>query len=536
MKYEAEIIKDIVDSRGHTKTSIHYQSECVEEWVKEVEGAYPKLCDYQPEWLNYSAENKVGVFPYTTLTDVTSATVENVVPYAYKSAILKGQTLVNLCKLSGMNKPNPSREDMIDIPLHHLKENTQYTVIVNVLESSDTAITVGFLGATGGSWKGVVRNISISSDMKMLITTGTGLGNKLRIHNNTSTGTLTVKNAIVLEGDYTNQDIPYFEGMQSVKVPVLTTTGKNLWDGELEEGIYNIVNGSKTDKADYFRSSDFIRIQPNTNIMLSNESNARTYKLFYDEQQKIISATNANPFTTPSNSYYMTFYFDSDGASINDWVQIEQGSLATTYEPYKSNILSTPSDLELRGIGEVRDEMNCLTGQVTERLNEIVIDGTVESTINIHQPSNSELLTFRLGNVANDGIVHIQSMSDKLSWNNTSGLLNYPYSFRLAPYGNPSITCLFICLPKSILSEESANGLMEWLANNPVKIQYPLATPVVKTVDLNVADQDGKSLKQIKPIEGTMHLNTSGENIEPLFSGEIPVEAITQNLASFIEE
>ena len=25
-----------------------------------------------------------------------------------------------------------------------------------------------------------------------------------------------------------NWDIPYFEGMQSVKMPVLTTTGKNL--------------------------------------------------------------------------------------------------------------------------------------------------------------------------------------------------------------------------------------------------------------------------------------------------------------------
>ena len=31
----------------------------------------------------------------------------------------------------------------------------------------------------------------------------------------------------------TNVDIPYFEGMQSVKMPVLTTTGKNLFDGNI---------------------------------------------------------------------------------------------------------------------------------------------------------------------------------------------------------------------------------------------------------------------------------------------------------------
>ena len=33
-----------------------------------------------------------------------------------------------------------------------------------------------------------------------------------------------------------------------------------------------------------------------------------------------------------------------------------------------------------------------------------------------------------------------------------------------------------------------------------------------------------------------MNLETSSDTIHPLFSGEIPVEATTQNLASFIEE
>lgn len=76
MKFEAEIIKEIVDSRGHTKTSIHYQSECVEEWVKEVEGAYPKLCDYRPEWLNYSNENKIGEIPVEAITQNLASFIE----------------------------------------------------------------------------------------------------------------------------------------------------------------------------------------------------------------------------------------------------------------------------------------------------------------------------------------------------------------------------------------------------------------------------------------------------------------------------
>ena len=48
---------------------------------------------------------------------------------------------------------------------------------------------------------------------------------------------------IILEGDYTNVDIPYFEGMQSVKMPLLTTTGKNLLNSEWEIGGLSFTDG-----------------------------------------------------------------------------------------------------------------------------------------------------------------------------------------------------------------------------------------------------------------------------------------------------
>ena len=63
-----------------------------------------------------------------------------------------------------------------------------------------------------------------------------------------------------------------------------------------------------------------------------------------------------------------------------------------------------------------------------------------------------------------------------------------------------------------------------------------LAQEVVKTVELSIQDHDGNTLSKIKPIEGTMHITTSGTPINPVASLEVPVEAITQNLSSFIEE
>ena len=53
MKYQSEIIKEIIDTGGHKKSSLHYESECIESWVDEHKGSYPKLCDYQSEWLSY---------------------------------------------------------------------------------------------------------------------------------------------------------------------------------------------------------------------------------------------------------------------------------------------------------------------------------------------------------------------------------------------------------------------------------------------------------------------------------------------------
>ena len=60
MRYESEIIKEIIDTRGHEKSSSHYESECIESWIEEAKGSYPNLGDYQSEWLNSINKNEGG--------------------------------------------------------------------------------------------------------------------------------------------------------------------------------------------------------------------------------------------------------------------------------------------------------------------------------------------------------------------------------------------------------------------------------------------------------------------------------------------
>ena len=572
MKFEAEIIKDIVDSRGHTKTSIHYQSECVEEWVKEVEGAYPKLCDYQPEWLNYSAENKVGVFPYATLTDVTNATVENVVPYAYKRAILKGNTLINV----HINKKNKyliptiktfdiqtnksvkaTINDAMTGNLYTLvyledysmfKPNTKYLALFDDLGTNDYVSQISIKSFVGG---GYIADKTTSQKLargKILFTTREDLsdvvnqqgfiletGNKS--YNNGDI--IHIENIRVFEyqDGMENWDIPYFEGMQSVKLPVLKTVGKNLTDLEKVEktvtlrnnyDLNYIVKNGETVRLSFTGSTD----ASDSRVQLAL-SPTKTQNLVGEIADKLLNQTIE---TRISNTCSIT---NNTGQDLHSFfrvvvqnanykfenIQLEQGMMTTptTYEPFKSITLSTPSDLVLGGIGDVKDTLNLMTGEVVQRTKEIVLD---ENSIIINIADLGNTVRFQINIIDNLPVPSSIPLCDKFI-----GDANFTKDSEHI-YCSSKGFVLFLDKTKVT----SISTLKTWLQSNHVKVRYLLAEPLIKTVDLSIVDQDGKSLERIKPLEGTMHLNTSGETIKPLFSGEIPVEAITQNLASFIEE
>lgn len=108
LKYESDLLYELMKRDGDDNPSdvLPYESELKEKYLKQVVGAYPKLQDYRPEWLNYNLYHHLpSDFPVETVTGVTNATFQNVVPYAYGKATLKGQTLVNLVPKKLLNIP-----------------------------------------------------------------------------------------------------------------------------------------------------------------------------------------------------------------------------------------------------------------------------------------------------------------------------------------------------------------------------------------------------------------------------------------------
>ena len=424
-----------------------YESECVKSWIEEAEGAYPKLCDYESEWLKYISilddtgggedpEPPIGEFPYIVLSDVTAATIDNVVPYAYKSASLKG--------------------------------STKYRDI-------DTGDILDTFDET--------KNLELVS----------------------------------------------------VEMPVLKTTGKNLFNKKDVEFNYVVGNNNPISK-DYV-SSNFIEVKPSTQYAINN---SLPVVYGFDINKKMIGAikgySGSGTFKTPNNCYFIrirNYYQTTDHQPLIDAAQLEMGSSATSYEPYKSNILTVNEDVTLRGIGDVKDELDLLTGELTERIGEVVLDENSTKNFTLSAISNNTVSFWCVHN-ASSPFVNISRGEDlkTLLCDKIPRKSNFNEDVELIHSGTGAVVLRIL---KNKLQTLDVNGLTLYLQSNPITVQYQLAPESVRTVDLNIQDQNGKTLSVIKPIEGKMLLTTSSDTIKPLFSGEIPVEAITQNLASFID-
>ena len=440
-----------------------------------------------------------------------------------KSAILTGQTLVNYA--TGMAFALSASGDYCIGTLKNSEMTSNKTI--TIVNNNSYGVR-GIVTDLGGKW---IRNIDVSAESHVTSTL-TSSEKLMRVDS--------LPNSSILLNDYANsrfiiydgnfKDVIYFEGMQSVQMPVLTTTGKNLFN--YEDFKNTTLSGGATTKYP-------INLEPNTTYTFSdktglwNGSNGYYVNLqLIDENDvqiaQLINSNLANTksftFTTSNSNEYYIFIHKNDMNSMDmasSDFQIEQGTQATSYEPFKSIILTVNEDDELRGIGEVKDTLDCLTGEVTQRIGEVVVDGSNdeewECTI-----EHDIFITFHMKINGKQNSVNFacDKLPNKQSWSESKR-------------GIWADNGLIVTL-----NNNEANSLIEfrkWLSQNPLTIQYQLATESVKTVDLTVVNQDGENVS-LKPIEGTMHLSTSSETINPLFSGEIPVEAITQNLASFIKE
>lgn len=441
----------------------------------------------------------------------------NVMDGHVKSAILKGQTLVNLAIDNSVEFTTNDSWKHTQIKGKMLSTTKNYLVKFNSSQDYRGYVHLRDLSTNTYITDSILKNFKKGSNVVLL---SEFLRNDLESFSNiiitfyadnNATAPLTITNIMLIEyqDGMENWGIPYFEGMQSVKLPVLTTTGKNLFD---KEAFYNdwkskeetymykeTVDGEEVLKVNsmnlLFADNKGFKISVKKGVPLTmsfkckkagtSDTKAIFSVRFSDTAFKDIGKCDSYEWIqssgtfTPTRDYISvcSAYEKDDYYYVKD-IQLEYDTQLTTYEPYKSNILTVNEDIELRGIGEVKDELNCLTGEVTERIGEVVLDGKNDVKILISSASSNypSITRFWLrdGELSNL-LLHSgeRIMCDKLPVR-----ADGDYEKITASNG------FDIHITTSKLSEETVEAFKEYLSQNPITVQYPLNVASVKTVDL----------------------------------------------------
>ena len=343
---------------------------------------------------------------YTLSTEFN--TLYNTAEKPVKSAILKGNTLVNMVKNQDFTLDSSdgyNRLYTLNVPV---KLNTTYTIYISLNcahKITTTKETVFRIKKNNNNGEDLIDPIQFdtsdttsSTELKVTIQNVDGEYFHIRSYN------FKIENVILmlLEGDHSSEDIPYFEGIVSVKMPVLKVTGKNLFDGELEQGGLTTDTGLPfTGQLDRYRSKNYTKVKTSTPYVVYNNYSSMIGIREFDENYNLVSwitVPSSTAFTTSNNTKYLKFIIVNP--NDDNLVQLEEGSIVTTYEPHKSNILTVNEDVTLRSNGDVYDELNLLTGRLTQRIdenNEVLAQEVVKtvdlSTVN-QDGNNTKLSTF----------------------------------------------------------------------------------------------------------------------------------------------
>ena len=614
----------------------------------------------------------------------TSFTINGTSEGAIKSATLKGQTLVNLVPKKIIDHIASSDWDGYCClvqnskqsfdqwrTLQDLKPNTKYYISCYV-ETFEDANNKDYC-LNNPSVESIFEDSMLINGVgryQWLSTTKSELTDEifivLRSQNATARGTIKIRDIMIIEYQQgmENWGIPFFEGMQSVKMPVLTTVGKNLFDGVLANGSLADATGEVVAGATpmHKHTQNYIKVKPNTdlgiyyetddyngatkvyfydkdkkylklnkdvsltsgniseiihvpeinnicymrmrffnrnnegevnpkNIMIAETSNIittyepyksniltttsknlfdmnRPYDVITDSQAIVVQDTNKITVSSAESETYVSanfildkdffagktvtgsclyesdekdigtvqiHYQDGNGDHHYQWIrtpktftfpssfigdvmlcvsanntgtpqsntvtvkniQLELGSTATTYEPYSEGVT-------LRGIGDVQDTLDLTTGELTQRIGEVVLDGSDDEEWNAWITEETMIVWTMPKSFVN----LINPISDRYISSTAYGKTEEMFAIN-------SDDTRHIQLRLFKTTARNINELKIYLQSNPITVQYKLETPTIKTVDLNVVDQNNIKIDKIHVFDGTTHVNASSDELTP---------------------
>lgn len=231
--------------------------------------------------------------------------------------LVKGVTMVNLCQSTSVTL---SCQHTTAVANHNAKPNTKYTLKCKFTEKNKNAgIMIQSYGYKDGTWGyiEISKTIQNLGDDVLLTFTTHEQADSIIIYNNPAfcedeNDSITLEDIMVIEGDVTDLDLPFFKGMRSVELARPLT---NLLDentrytlANASKATYTYDNGTATITATalgiYTAVKLFLdeKLKSNTTYLVMWDSRTYTSTSPYMEQQGMLAFDN-NKHQSLGNSY-----------------------------------------------------------------------------------------------------------------------------------------------------------------------------------------------------------------------------------------
>lgn len=433
--------------------------------------------------------------------DKGSHTIENTVDGVTTDMIVKGRTSQNLCKKStkisvSSNTVAYSLDSLFDLRGKELtiitdkKDNAQYAIYYKPLGGSDTSI-VNY--QNNNVIKFTVPNLNYGK-----------LYMWIRGYENIYDDTYKF---VILEGDYSNKSIPqYFEGIKSFgeaegnKISILSH-GKNLLKPPLEEmslplsdnspkvtittdGKYILDGGSTITggRHSFKKLLPPLLLKKGVKYKISGNDSSNTILFinrFSDDSPLFNNKVEAY---TPNEDTKVYFGINFSVTTYNNQVikpQLEEGIIATSYEPYRED----KKDILIKEPLRENDILYEDNEQV-----KVYRDGgkyvfTGNENMYIEETIAANNIKFVITTEGTDIKPAGKVICNKFIQGNDT-IAN---SVRLGTSNK-----VVINIQSSTLESPNMGGFRKWLKDNPTEIIYQLATPTVEVVE-NCVDIDLKT-------------------------------------------
>lgn len=390
---------------------------------------------------------------------------------------LKGQSLVNLLGNKGTSvfRQTGTPQTIRKFIGLNLQANKTYTFIVKVTNYSGASELYATM-------KNSTNNVNVPN-APTINTNGLYKWKFVPLENRDevwwyfssgTTGICDTSEIMILEGDYTTQEIPYFEGIGSVEgTTTIKSIGENLFDGLWNDGKH-LSLGILTDSADR-STTNFITIKPNTDYSFKNDANNINQIAEYDSNGMYIRNLSGGvmTFKTSVNAKYLRFNAIISANQKNNCMFV-QGTTPKTYSAYRTSSITVTDTL--RSVSPtVYDEY--LGSKKITKVGRVVLNGSEgwQDWGDINAGINRVFLLPQTD--AQKGLT-VKTLSDKFKWdtyNTTVDKGEYISNNFASASGNIVI----------VISKTKATDLATfktWLSTNNVEVLYELATPTESTI------------------------------------------------------